>query len=123
MAVERAEFSQASSQLRSMYPWLMVVLGAVAMVGTLPGRTHGLGMVTERLLADGRFWGEDLTPANKAAAASPDKAQPTPEEVQAEEVRQQKIAARRVVFGEINLWATLVGAVFCIGCGRLIDRV
>jgi MFS family permease len=107
-----------------MYPWLMVVLGAVAMVGTLPGRTHGLGMVTERLLADGRFWGEDLTPAKKAAAATPDKAQkPTPEEVQAEEIRQQKIAARRVVFGEINLWATLVGALFCIGCGRLIDRV
>lgn len=34
------------------YGWVMVVAAAVAMVATLPGRTHGLGMITERLLAD-----------------------------------------------------------------------
>jgi MFS family permease len=35
--------------------WLlsgMIVLAALAMVGTLPGRTHGLGLITEGLLAD-----------------------------------------------------------------------
>jgi len=30
----------------------MVVAGALAMIATMPGRTHGLGMITERLLAD-----------------------------------------------------------------------
>jgi hypothetical protein len=34
------------------YGWVMVVLAALAMVATLPGRTHGLGMITERMLAD-----------------------------------------------------------------------
>lgn len=37
------------------YPWLMVCLGAAAMLATLPGRTHGLGMITERLLNDPVF--------------------------------------------------------------------
>ena len=37
------------------YGWVMVPLAAVGMVATLPGRTHGLGMITERLLADGRL--------------------------------------------------------------------
>jgi MFS family permease len=30
----------------------MIALAALAMVGTLPGRTHGLGLITEGLLAD-----------------------------------------------------------------------
>jgi MFS family permease len=33
----------------------MVVLAAVAMAGTLPGRTHGLGLITEGLLTDLRL--------------------------------------------------------------------
>lgn len=37
---------------RVYYGWVMVGLAAVAMVGTLPGRTQGLGLVTEPLLAD-----------------------------------------------------------------------
>jgi MFS family permease len=37
------------------YGWVIVVVAAWAMVATLPGRTHGLGMITERLLADERF--------------------------------------------------------------------
>src|SRR5262245_10252900 len=37
------------------YGWVMVVMAAVGMVATLPGRTHGLGMITERLLADPRL--------------------------------------------------------------------
>ena len=34
------------------YGWVHVALGAAAMLGTLPGRTHGLGLITEPLLAD-----------------------------------------------------------------------
>jgi MFS family permease len=54
------------------------------MVGTLPGRTQGLGLITEPLLAD--------------------------------------LQINRVSFARINLWATLIGALFCLGVGRLIDR-
>src|SRR5262249_8740972 len=32
--------------------WLVLLLAAAAMVGTLPGRTQGLGLITEPLLAD-----------------------------------------------------------------------
>lgn len=34
------------------YGWVMVALAAIAMAATLPGRTHGLGLVTKQLLAD-----------------------------------------------------------------------
>jgi MFS family permease len=34
------------------YRWVMLFLAAMAMVGTLPGRTQGLGLVTEPLIAD-----------------------------------------------------------------------
>ena len=60
-------------------------LAALAMVGTLPGRTQGLGLVTEPLLRD--------------------------------------LSIDRLLFAEINLLATLVGSLFCLGIGRLIDRV
>lgn len=66
------------------YGWVNVLVAALAMVGTLPGRTQGLGLITEPLLAD--------------------------------------LQMDRVVFARINLWATLVGALFCLGVGRLIDR-
>ena len=59
-------------------------IAALAMVGTLPGRTQGLGLITERLLED--------------------------------------LQIDRVHFARINLWATLIGALFSIGVGRLIDR-
>jgi MFS family permease len=66
------------------YGWVNVVVAALAMVGTLPGRTQGLGLITEKLLTD--------------------------------------LQIDRVVFARINLWATLIGALFCIGVGRAIDR-
>lgn len=66
------------------YGWVNVLVAALAMVGTLPGRTQGLGLITEPLLAD--------------------------------------LQINRVVFARINLWATLIGALFCLGVGRLIDR-
>jgi sugar phosphate permease len=66
------------------YGWVNVVVAALAMVGTLPGRTQGLGLITEPLLAD--------------------------------------LQINRVDFARINLGATLIGALFCLGVGRLIDR-
>lgn len=66
------------------YGWVNVLVAALAMVGTLPGRTQGLGLITEPLLAD--------------------------------------LQINRVVFARINLWATLIGALFALGVGRLIDR-
>jgi MFS family permease len=69
---------------RTYYGWVMVGLAATAMVGTLPGRTQGLGLVTEPLLADLRIG--------------------------------------RVDYAQLNLWATLIGSLFAIGIGRLVDR-
>ncbi|HEX6283573.1 MAG TPA: MFS transporter, partial [Pyrinomonadaceae bacterium] len=66
------------------YGWVHVFIAALAMVGTLPGRTQGLGLITEPLLRD--------------------------------------LQLDRVAFARINLWATLIGALFSIGVGRLIDR-
>jgi predicted MFS family arabinose efflux permease len=67
------------------YGWVNLGLAALAMVGTLPGRTQGLGLVTEPLLRD--------------------------------------LSIDRLLFAEINLLATLVGSLFCLGIGRLIDRM
>jgi MFS family permease len=66
------------------YGWANLAIAALAMVGTLPGRTQGLGLITEPLLADLRI--------------------------------------DRVAYATINLWATLIGATFCLPCGRLTDR-
>lgn len=54
------------------------------MVATLPGRTHGLGLITEPLLTD--------------------------------------MGLDRVPFASLNFWATLVGALFCVPIGWMIDR-
>jgi MFS family permease len=66
------------------YGWVNVAIAALAMVGTLPGRTQGLGLITEPLLAD--------------------------------------LHMDRVSYAAINLWATLIGSLFCLPCGRLVDR-
>ena len=34
------------------YGWVVLGVAALAMVGTLPGRTQGLGLITEPLIAD-----------------------------------------------------------------------
>jgi len=84
--------SQAISNPRSWtrslpfyYGWVNVVLASVAMTATLPGRTHGLGLITEPLLRD--------------------------------------LKLDRVLFAEMNLVGSLVGAAFCIPIGWLIDRL
>lgn len=69
---------------RMFYGWVVVGMAALAMVGTLPGRTQGLGLITEPLMRD--------------------------------------IGLSRMAYAQINLVATLAGALFCIGIGRLIDR-
>ncbi len=66
------------------YGWINLVIAALAMVGTLPGRTQGLGLITEPLLKD--------------------------------------LQLDRIVFAQMNLWATLLGSLFAIGIGRFIDR-
>jgi hypothetical protein len=47
-ALPRAEFVRWPFY----YGWVSVGMAALAMVGTLPGRTQGLGLVTEPLLRD-----------------------------------------------------------------------
>lgn len=70
------------------YGWVTILVGAVAMAATYPGRTHGLGMVTEPLLKD-------------LGLADPDG---------------------RVFYASLNLWGTLLGALFCLPVGWLFDR-
>lgn len=67
------------------YGWVIMVVAAFAMVGTLPGRTQGLGLITESLLRD--------------------------------------LQIDRVAFAQMNLWATLLGSLFCLGVGRLQDQL
>ena len=92
MAVSSEPSSELSSPpprtawYRPTYGWVIVVVAALAMVATLPGRTHGLGMVTERVLQDSAF------------------------------------QLDRESYANINLWATLLGGLFCLPCGWLIDR-
>jgi MFS family permease len=66
------------------YGWANLAMAALAMVATLPGRTQGLGLITEQLIGD--------------------------------------LRVDRVTYATINLWATLIGAAFCLPCGRLLDR-
>jgi len=41
------------------FAWISIVVGAIAMAATYPGRTHGLGMVTEPLLKDYGLFSDD----------------------------------------------------------------
>lgn len=68
----------------SRYGWVIVCLASLLMLATLPGRTQGLGLITEPLLKD--------------------------------------LRVERVTFASINLWATLLGAAFCLPIGWAIDR-
>jgi MFS family permease len=61
-----------------------VVTGALLMLATLPGRTQGLGLITEPLL--------------------------------------EALRVARQTYAEINLWATLLGAVACLPVGIWLDR-
>ena len=41
-----------AAERRPYYGWVVLMVAALAMVGTLPGRTQGLGLITEPLLRD-----------------------------------------------------------------------
>lgn len=86
-AKKRNQFNSldAPSSLSERVVWVNIVLAAVLMLATLPGRTQGLGLVTEGLLRD--------------------------------------LHLDRVLYANINLWATLLGALFCLPAGRLFDRL
>lgn len=50
------------------YGWVQVIVAAIGMTATLPGRTHGLSLVTEPLLQDLKF--DRVTFANINLAAT-----------------------------------------------------
>ena len=84
--IEAAGSSVAAPHARPAWiGWSNVVVAAVIMLATLPGRTQGLGLITEPMLRDFQL--------------------------------------DRVTYANINLWATLLGAVICLPIGRLFDRV
>jgi MFS family permease len=70
---------------RFFYGWIVLWVAALAMVGTLPGRTQGLGLITEPLLED--------------------------------------FGLERVAYAQLNLWATLIGSLLCVGIGTLLDKL
>lgn len=84
MSAEMTRPTIGPDRLPFYYGWVNLAVAALAMVGTLPGRTQGLGLVTESLIGD--------------------------------------LQIDRVLFAQINLWATLIGSLFCIGVGRLTDK-
>jgi hypothetical protein len=82
---QQARFSNPGTGRKTFYyGWVNLAIAALAMVRTLPGRTQGLGLITEPLLVDLRI--------------------------------------DRVAYATIDLWATLIGATFCLPCERLTDR-
>src|SRR5262245_66564013 len=50
--VEPAVRPPRAGGLRFYYGWVNVVMAAVAMSATLPGRTHGLGLISQPLIED-----------------------------------------------------------------------
>jgi MFS family permease len=76
--------SSAADRALSRSGWINLFVASLAMVATLPGRTQGLGLITEGLMEDLRI--------------------------------------DRVRYADLNFWATLGGAAFCLGSGRLMDR-
>lgn len=72
-------------QFHVYYGWINVVMASLAMVATLPGRTHGLGLITNPLLTD--------------------------------------LGLSESVFANLNLWSCLLGAIFALPMGWLIDRI
>jgi hypothetical protein len=86
-SVSQTAFLTESARARPRMDWRWVHVGvaALAMVATLPGRTHGLGLFTEPIL--------------------------------------RSLHLDRESYGFLNLWATLLGGLFCLPCGWLIDRL
>jgi len=64
--------------------WRQIFLASLLMVATLPGRTQGLGLITEPMLRD--------------------------------------LQLDRLIYADINLWATLLGSAACLPAGWFVDR-
>src|SRR5438046_7778897 len=79
------EYEPRRERTRIYYGWVVLVVAALSMVCTFPGRSLGRGLITEGLLAD--------------------------------------LQLDKIAFGQITLWATLIGSTFSLGCGPLIDRL
>ncbi|MDR0699570.1 MAG: MFS transporter [Tannerella sp.] len=73
-----------TSSLSTKHYWIYIVVAAMCMAATFPGRTHGLGLITESILRD--------------------------------------LSLDRTVYAYYNLSATLIGALFCIPVGSMLDR-
>jgi MFS family permease len=52
MAAATVRVLEVPAGRRLYYGWIVLLVAALAMVGTLPGRTQGLGLITEPLIAD-----------------------------------------------------------------------
>jgi MFS family permease len=65
---------------------MVLVAAALVMAATIPGRTQGLALITQRLI-------DDIPGLNKDS------------------------------FSWINFWGTLIGGLFCLPCGWLLDRM
>jgi MFS family permease len=92
------------------YGWVIVVMSALAMLATFPGRSHGLGTITERLINDPNLHSGQATSGDQQGGLT-DRFMKYPDEKR-----------NRVLYGEVNFWATVLGAAFCIPCGKLLDR-
>jgi MFS family permease len=106
------------------YGWVIVVMSALAMLATFPGRSHGLGTITERLVDDPGFLKHRDLFAGLPLLTGPEllrDAQVSKDEGWQQDLKEFK-KRMRDRFGELNLWATLLGALFCIPCGKLLDR-
>ena len=67
MATQEDQISAPPTQVsRTLiyYGWINVVMGALAMTATLPGRTHGLGLITKPLIGDLRIEEQDFSNLN-----------------------------------------------------------
>jgi MFS family permease len=69
------------------YGWIAVVLAAIAMTATFPGRTHGLGLIAKPLELDSTLQLDEET------------------------------------FARLNFGAILLGSLFCLPVGWLIDKI
>lgn len=81
---ETCKVENPTPSINRVAAWRNVMLAALLMLATLPGRTQGLGLITEPMLRD--------------------------------------FSLDRIVYANINLWATLLGSAFCLPAGWLIDR-
>jgi len=127
MSVVESESIRARTAWQALpffYGWVIVVMSALAMLATFPGRSHGLGTITERLVDDPDFLKDPDLFAGLRTLTGPrllreaQRSQDATWQADLKEFRKRM----RDRFGGLNLWTTLLGALFCMPCGKLVDR-